>query len=112
MLFPWNLFDLLKSLALPRHRSQHSVGSSTVTAHCSSHHLQLRHLSVLLGAQVRQAALEAKASEHAARMTAMDSATRNADDLISELRLFYNRARQSAITRELIDIVGGAEAIK
>jgi F-type H+-transporting ATPase subunit gamma len=69
-------------------------------------------LSVLLGAQVRQAALEAKASEHAARMTAMDSATRNADDLISKLRLFYNRARQSAITRELIDIVGGAEAIK
>ncbi len=72
----------------------------------------VRILSVLLGTQIRQAALEAKASEHAARMTAMDSATRNADDLISNLRLFYNRARQTAITRELIDIVGGAEAIK
>ena len=69
-------------------------------------------LPLLIGAQIRQAGLEAKASEHAARMTAMDSATRNADDLIGQLRLFYNRARQSAITRELIDIVGGAEAIK
>ena len=59
---------------------------------------------------VTQAALESKASEHAARMTAMDSATRNANDLIDKLRLFYNRARQSAITTELIDIVGGAEA--
>ncbi len=71
-----------------------------------------RLLPLLIGAQIRQAGLEAKASEHAARMTAMDSATRNADDLIGQLRLFYNRARQSAITRELIDIVGGAEAIK
>lgn len=61
---------------------------------------------------IKQAGLESKASEHAARMTAMDSATRNADELIEKLRLFYNRARQSAITRELIDIVGGAEAIK
>jgi len=62
--------------------------------------------------KVREATLEAKASEHAARMTAMDSATNNASDLIDRLRLFYNRARQSAITRELIDIVGGAEAVK
>lgn len=61
---------------------------------------------------IKQAGLESKASEHAARMTAMDSATRNADELIEKLKLFYNRARQSAITRELIDIVGGAEAIK
>ena len=42
----------------------------------------------------------------------MDNATRNATDLIERLKLFYNRARQSAITRELIDIVGGAEAVK
>lgn len=69
-------------------------------------------LPVLIGSHIRQAGLEAKASEHAARMTAMDSATRNADDLIGQLKLFYNRARQTAITRELIDIVGGAEAIK
>lgn len=73
----------------------------------------LSHLfSFLIATRIRQAGLESKASEHAARMTAMDSATRNADDLIDKLKLFYNRARQSAITRELIDIVGGAEAVK
>jgi F-type H+-transporting ATPase subunit gamma len=65
---------------------------------------------LLVQTKLTQAALESKASEHAARMTAMDSATRNADELIDKLRLFYNRARQTAITTELIDIVGGAEA--
>lgn len=65
-----------------------------------------------LRSKIREAALESKASEHAARMSAMDSATNNASDLIDRLRLFYNRARQSTITTELIDIVGGAEAVK
>jgi F-type H+-transporting ATPase subunit gamma len=55
--------------------------------------------------------LESAASEHGARMTAMDSATRNAKELIDTLTLQYNRARQAAITRELMDIVGGAEAL-
>jgi len=67
-------------------------------------------LPLLIKTRVTQGGLESKASEHAARMTAMDSATRNANELIDTLRLFYNRARQSAITTELIDIVGGAEA--
>lgn len=71
-----------------------------------------RLIPTLVRTALTQAGLESKASEHAARMTAMDSATNNADDLISRLRLFYNRARQTAITRELIDIIGGAEAIK
>ncbi len=55
--------------------------------------------------------LEAKASEHAARMTAMKSATDNAKELIKDLRLHYNRARQDAITIELTDIIGGANAV-
>lgn len=55
--------------------------------------------------------LDAKASEHAARMTAMKSATDNANDLISTLQLHYNRARQAAITVELTDIIGGANAV-
>ena len=55
--------------------------------------------------------LEAKASEHAARMTAMKSATDNAKDLIRDLQLQYNRARQDAITIELTDIIGGANAV-
>lgn len=69
-------------------------------------------LPIVLNLKLLQAAVESKASEHAARMTAMDSATRNADELIEKLQLFYNRARQNAITRDLIDIVGGAEAQK
>src|SRR5262245_572145 len=56
--------------------------------------------------------LESMSSEHAARMNAMRNATDNASDLISSLTLMYNKARQSGITKELIDIVGGAEALK
>lgn len=67
-------------------------------------------LPLLVKTQVCQAAFESKASEHGARMSAMDSATRNADELSDKLRLYYNRARQSAITTELIDVIGGAEA--
>lgn len=55
--------------------------------------------------------LDAKTSEHSARMTAMKNATDNADSVIETLRLIYNRSRQSAITKELIDIVGGAQAV-
>lgn len=61
---------------------------------------------------VRQAAFDAKASEHASRMTAMDSATKNAGELIRKLTLLSNKLRQQKITSELLDIVGGAEAIK
>lgn len=59
-----------------------------------------------------KALLESNAAEQAARMTAMDNATRNASDLIKYLDLQYNRARQEAITKEILEIVGGAEALK
>lgn len=58
-----------------------------------------------------RAALENQAGEHAARMTAMESATRNTKDLIESLTLQYNRARQAAITKELVEIVSGAQAL-
>lgn len=58
------------------------------------------------------ALLDSKASEHAARMTAMKNATDNANDLISNLSLVYNRARQAAITQEITEIVGGAAALE
>jgi F-type H+-transporting ATPase subunit gamma len=61
--------------------------------------------------QVFRAAVEAVASEHGARMTAMTAATNNAGDMIDSLTLSYNKARQAAITKELLDIVGGAEAL-
>lgn len=64
-----------------------------------------------LGVQVFQAMLESSASEHGARMTAMDNATRNAGDMIDGLTLTYNRSRQAAITSELIEIISGAEAL-
>jgi F-type H+-transporting ATPase subunit gamma len=62
--------------------------------------------------QLYRGMLENAASEQAARMTAMDNATRNCKELINSLSLIYNKARQSAITKELMDIVGGAEALK
>lgn len=62
--------------------------------------------------QTFSAILESTASEFAARMTAMDMATRNAKDMIDRLTLYFNRARQEAITKELMDIVGGAEALQ
>ncbi len=65
-----------------------------------------------LEASVFHALLDSEASEQGARMTAMDSATNNANDMISSFTLEMNRARQSQITRELMDIVGGAEALR
>ena len=61
--------------------------------------------------QVYQALLEATAGEHGARMTAMESATNNASDLISDLTLQMNRARQAAITKELLEVISTAEAL-
>ena len=64
-----------------------------------------------LGVQVFRALLENNASEEGARMTAMDSATRNAGEMINKLTIFYNRSRQAYITKELIEIISGAEAL-
>lgn len=64
-----------------------------------------------LSIQVYSALLESAASEQGARMTAMDNATRNAGDMIKKLTLVYNRTRQASITKELIEIISGAEAV-
>jgi F-type H+-transporting ATPase subunit gamma len=64
-----------------------------------------------LSIQVYRALLESAASEQGARMTAMDNATRNAGDMINKLTLTYNRTRQAVITKELIEIISGAEAV-
>ncbi|NQV81094.1 MAG: F0F1 ATP synthase subunit gamma [Alphaproteobacteria bacterium] len=65
-----------------------------------------------LSVQVFQALLENAASEQGSRMSAMDNATRNAGDMIDSLTMFYNRSRQAQITRELIEIISGAEALQ
>jgi F-type H+-transporting ATPase subunit gamma len=67
-----------------------------------------KHISI----QVFNAFLQQETSEHAARMAAMDNATKNCSDMIANLTLVYNKARQAAITAELMDIVGGAEALR
>jgi F-type H+-transporting ATPase subunit gamma len=67
-----------------------------------------KHISV----QILNGFLQQETSEHAARMAAMDNATKNCSELISSLTLVYNKARQAAITAELMDIVGGAEALR
>jgi F-type H+-transporting ATPase subunit gamma len=64
-----------------------------------------------IATQIFRALLENAASEQGARMTAMDNATRNAGEMIDDLTLFYNRSRQAMITKELIEIVSGAEAL-
>ncbi len=69
-------------------------------------------LPMFVNVQIMHAMLETGASEQAARMTAMDNATRACKDMIDDLTMVFNKARQSAITAELMDIVGGAEALK
>jgi F-type H+-transporting ATPase subunit gamma len=71
-----------------------------------------RLLPMYMEIQSFRALLESVASEHGARMTAMDNATRNASEMIERLTLQYNRARQASITKELMEIIGGAEALK
>ena len=69
-------------------------------------------LPLYIEVEIYRVLLEAIASEFGARMSAMDSATRNAKEMIGSLTLEYNRARQAAITKELMEIIGGAEALK
>ena len=64
-----------------------------------------------IAVQIFRALLDSSAGEQAARMTAMDNATRNAGDMINRLSIQYNRARQAFITKELIEIISGAEAV-
>ena len=64
-----------------------------------------------ISTQIFKAILENAASEQGSRMTAMDNATRNAGDLVDKLTITYNRSRQAAITKELIEIISGAESL-
>ena len=70
-------------------------------------HLIPNHIEV----QIYRALLESSAAEHAARMTAMDAATRNSAEMIDQLTLYMNKVRQAAITREIIEVVSGAQAL-
>lgn len=107
--------DVLLPFDLDRMKKQvnlESVDNAAVKLDPSAKRMFEYLIPIYLGARIREAALESIASEHAARMTAMDAATNNASELIDKLQLFYNRARQSAITTELIDIIGGSSAVE
>jgi F-type H+-transporting ATPase subunit gamma len=78
----------------------------------SADEILLTLLPKYVGSQIYHAMLEGKASEHGARMTAMGNATENAGEIIESLTMEMNKARQAAITDEILDIVGGAEALK
>jgi F-type H+-transporting ATPase subunit gamma len=65
----------------------------------------------ILKTQLYKAVLDSNASEHGARLTAMDKATNNAQDLLRQLSISYNRARQASITNEILEVVSGANAL-
>src|SRR5665213_2133388 len=88
-----------------------ALGGATYEFEPDEDTILARLLPQALAIQVYRALLESAAGEHGARMSAMDNATRNAGDMIKRLTLNYNRARQANITRELIEIISGAEAL-
>lgn len=90
----------------------HPIVDKTIPIYEPSHlEVVLALLPQNLVSQLYEILLETSASEQGARMTAMDNATRNARDVIQQLELIYNRTRQSVITKELIEIISGAEAL-
>jgi len=102
---------------LPIQEQAPAVSSSNVTANTnyifepSKEQIIAELIPKSLKIQFYKAVLESNASEHGARMTAMDKATDNAGELLKQLKLTYNRSRQAAITTEILEIVGGAEAL-
>ena len=91
---------------LAERAKQHFAASDAIMDYCARG--QVRAPRIMSG--VYRVLLESSAAEHAARMTAMDSATRNATDLIRKLTLQMNKIRQAAITTEIIEIVSGASS--
>jgi F-type H+-transporting ATPase subunit gamma len=116
-LIPFKLPDAAE-LEAAKEKSKTSKGEESISGPVSPYAFEPeegRILSSLLprniGVQIFRALLDSAAGEQAARMTAMDAATRNSGEMINNLNLKYNRARQAYITKELIEIISGAEAL-
>jgi len=105
---------LVKLIPIEPPKSEEAAKGATAEYLCepSAEELLIELLPKHISVQIYNAFLQNEVSEHAARMTAMDNATRNCSEMIEDLTLVYNKARQAAITAELMDIVGGAEAIR
>jgi len=106
---------LVKLIPIEPPRMEKGSGRSGATEYLiepSAEELLVELLPKHLSVQIYNAFLQNETSEHAARMTAMDNASKNCSEMIDNLTLVYNKARQAAITAELMDIVGGAEALR
>ena len=102
---------LVKLIPIEPPNEAHALGTDYLyepTAEALLIELLPKHINV----QIMNAFLQQETSEHAARMAAMDNATKNCSELVESLTLVYNKARQASITAELMDIVGGAEALR
>jgi F-type H+-transporting ATPase subunit gamma len=97
---------------LPPQESQTSSNQTDYIYQPSQEEILIGIIPKSLTVQLYKAVLDSNAAEHGARMTAMDKATDNAGELLKQLKLTYNRTRQAAITKEILEIVGGAEALK
>jgi F-type H+-transporting ATPase subunit gamma len=105
-------FTVEKFLPIPKVQGKEGGRKSDFIFEPGKEQLIAELMPKILNTQLYKAVLDANASEHGARMTAMDKATENANEILRSLRISYNRARQAAITTELTEIVSGAAALQ
>lgn len=105
-------FTVERFLPIPRIAEKKGARKTDFIFEPSKNELIAELMPKILNTQLYKAVLDANASEHGARMTAMDKATENANEMLRSLKISYNRARQAAITTELTEIVSGAAALK
>jgi F-type H+-transporting ATPase subunit gamma len=106
------IFVVEQFLPIPKAKKVTGVAANDFIFEPSKEVLLMELMPKILNNQLFKAVLDANASEHGARMTAMDKATENANEILKILRISYNRARQAAITTELTEIVSGAAALQ
>ena len=104
-------FQMERFLPIPQSEKKEGVAKADFIYDPSKDELIAELMPKILNTQLYKAVLDSNASEHGARMTAMDKASENANEMLRALRISYNRARQAAITTELTEIVSGAAAL-
>jgi F-type H+-transporting ATPase subunit gamma len=105
-------FEVERFLPIPKVSSKAGAAKADFIFDPSQEELVKELMPKILNTQLYKAVLDSNASEHGARMTAMDKASENANELLRSLKISYNRARQAAITTELTEIVSGAAALQ
>ena len=105
-------FEVERFLPIPRVERKEGATKANFIFDPSETELIAELLPKILNTQLYKAVLDSNASEHGARMTAMDKASENANEMLRSLKISYNRARQAAITTELTEIVSGAAALQ